>query len=77
MRGGRPARLLRKEGIVRVPAAAEPRWLLVVGAPPAEDGISRRGLRDALRAGMAARWTAPKPEPIESGFDGRGTALEE
>jgi hypothetical protein len=60
-----------------VPAAAEPRWLLVVGAPPAEDGFSRRGLREALRAGMAAQWTAPEPEPIDFGYDGRGTALEE
>jgi hypothetical protein len=62
---------------VRVPAAAEPRWLLVVGAPPAGDAVSRRGLREALRAGQAARWAAPGPEPMESGFDGRGTALEE
>lgn len=63
---------------MRVPAAAgSPRWLLVVGAPPAGDGTSRPGLREALRAGMAARWTAPVPEPIEFGNDGRGTALEE
>lgn len=62
---------------MRVPAAGEPRWLLVVGAPPAGDGVSRRGLREALRAGVAARWAAPVPEPIESGTDGRGTALEE
>jgi hypothetical protein len=63
---------------VRVPAAeGSPRWLLVVGAPPAGDSLSRRGLREALRAGMAARWTAPEPEPNEFGNDGRGTALEE
>jgi hypothetical protein len=60
---------------VRVPAAAEPRWLLVVGAPPA--GEVSRGLREALRKGMAARWTAPEPEPIDFGYDGWGTALEE
>ena len=62
---------------MRVPAALEPRWLLVVGAPPAGDGISRAGLREALRAGRAARWAAPEPEPIDFGYDGRGTALEE
>ena len=62
---------------MRVPAAhGAPRWLLVVGAPPAGDP-SRAGLRDALRAGKAARWTAPQAEPNESGIDGRGTALEE
>jgi hypothetical protein len=62
---------------VRVPAAEEsPRWLLVVGAPPAGDEVSR-GLREALRKGMAARWAAPDAEPIEFGYDGRGTALEE
>jgi hypothetical protein len=61
---------------VRVPAAAEPRWLLVVGAPPAGDEVSR-GLREALREGMAARWAAPEPEPIDYGYDGWGTALEE
>ncbi|HVH13520.1 MAG TPA: hypothetical protein VM759_10730 [Longimicrobium sp.] len=63
---------------MRVPAALEPRWLLVVGAPPAEGTTPfRAGLREALRAGMAARWTAPEPEPNDSGFDGRGTAPEE
>lgn len=61
---------------MRVPAAVEPRWLLVVGAPPAGDLVSR-GLREALRNGRAARWAAPEPEPTEFGFDGWGTALEE
>jgi hypothetical protein len=63
---------------VRVPAAdGSPRWLLVVGAPPAGALGRRTALRDALRAGMAARWTAPEPGPLEPGNDGRGTALEE
>lgn len=62
---------------MRVPAAGAPRWLLVVGAPPAGGPSSRTGLREALRAGAAARWTAPVAEPIETGNDGRGTALEE
>lgn len=63
---------------MRVPAAGgSPRWLLVVGAPPAGNAVLRNGLREALRAGMAARWPAPVQEPIESGHDGRGTALEE
>jgi len=62
---------------VRVPAAHTPRWLLVVGAPPAGETLSRAGLREALRAGRAARWTAPEAEPIDFGNDGRGTALEE
>ncbi len=62
---------------MRVPAAGSPRWLLVVGAPPAGATGSARGLREALRAGRAARWAAPDPEPMDSGNDGRGTALEE
>lgn len=63
---------------MRVPAAdGAPSWLLVVGAPPAGGSASRTRLRDALQAGMAARWTAPEPGPLESGNDGRGTALEE
>lgn len=62
---------------MRVPAAETPRWLLVVGAPPAGGSSSRAGLREALRAGVAARWTAPEGEPAETGNDGRGTALEE
>lgn len=63
---------------MRVPAAqGSPRWLLLVGAPPAGETGSPRGLREALRAGRAARWTAPDAEPIEFGYDGRGTALEE
>jgi hypothetical protein len=61
---------------VRVPAGS-PRWLLVVGAPPAEGTVPSRGLREALRAGRAARWAAPEAEPIDLGYDGRGTALEE
>lgn len=62
---------------MKVPAAeGSPRWLLVVGAPPA-DGVSRMRLRDAVRAGLAARWTAPEAEPDDYGTDGRGTALEE
>jgi hypothetical protein len=63
---------------VRVPAAhGSPRWLLVVGAPPSEGSARRVRLRDAVRAGLAARWTAPEAEPDDYGFDGRGTALEE
>lgn len=63
---------------MRVPAAdGSPRWLLVVGAPPAGASACRTALRDALRAGMAARWTAPEPGPYDLGNDGRGTALEE
>jgi hypothetical protein len=62
---------------VRVPAAGQPRWLLVVGAPPAGGSALRTGLREALRAGAAARWTAPQGEPNVTGNDGRGTALEE
>jgi len=54
----------------------QPRWLLVVGAPPAGDASPLR-LREALRAGMAARRAASGAEPIERGTDGRGTALEE
>lgn len=62
---------------MRVPAAhGAPAWLLVVGAPPAGNSVPG-GLREALRAGLAARWTAPEPEPTDSGFDGWGTALEE
>lgn len=60
---------------MKVPAAQTPRWLLVVGAPPA--GVDRMRLRDAVRAGIAARWTAPEAEPDDYGIDGRGTALEE
>ena len=63
---------------MRVPAAqGSPRWLLVVGAPPAGPAGARRRLRDAVRAGLAARWTAPEAEPDDYGTDGRGTALEE
>lgn len=62
---------------MKVPAAGTPRWLLVVGAPPAGGSSLRTGLREALRAGAAARWTAPEPEPNDLGNDGRGTALEE
>ncbi|HEX6373106.1 MAG TPA: hypothetical protein VF006_29555 [Longimicrobium sp.] len=63
---------------MRVPAAqGSPRWLLVVGAPPAGSGTARVRLRDAVRAGLAARWTAPEAEPDDYGTDGRGTALEE
>lgn len=63
---------------MRMPAAkGSPRWLLVVGAPPAGGSACRTGLRDAPRAGMAARRTAPEPERIDTGNDGRGTALEE
>jgi hypothetical protein len=63
---------------VRVPAAqGAPRWLLVVGAPPSEGSARRVRLRDAVRAGLAARWTAPEVEPDDYGMDGRGTALEE
>jgi hypothetical protein len=63
---------------VRVPAAdGAPRWLLVVGAPPAGDSVPRVRLRDAVRAGMAARMKAPDAEPGDYGNDGRGTALEE
>ncbi len=62
---------------MRVPAAREaqggPRWLLVVGAPPAAT-TNRVRLRDAVRA---ARMAAPETEPDEYGIDGRGTALEE
>ncbi|HEX6036814.1 hypothetical protein [Longimicrobium sp.] len=61
---------------MRVPAAGTPRWLLVVGAPPA-GGFASRTLREALRAGVAARGTAPGAGPFETGNDGRGTALEE
>jgi hypothetical protein len=61
---------------VRTPAAAEPRWLLVVGAPPPGDASPLR-LRDALRAGMAARGAASRGEPTDFENDGRGTALEE
>jgi hypothetical protein len=62
---------------VRVPAAdGAPRWLLVVGAPPVGD-LPRVRLRDAVRAGVAARMTAPDAEPGDYGNDGRGTALEE
>ena len=62
---------------MRVPAAqGAPRWLLVVGAPPSE-GSRRVRLRDAVRAGLAARWTDPEAEPDDYGTDGRGTALEE
>jgi hypothetical protein len=62
---------------MRVPAAGEPRWLLVVGAPPAGGAALRTGLREALRAGRAARGSAPVAEPMDFGNDGRGTALEE
>ena len=63
---------------MRVPAAqGAPRWLLVVGAPPTDGGAARVRLRDAVRAGLAARWTAPEAEPDDYGIDGRGTALEE
>lgn len=61
---------------MRVPAAAEPRWLLLVGAPPAGTAAPQR-LREALRAGKAARGTAPGREPSDFACDGRGTALEE
>ncbi|HEX2207216.1 MAG TPA: hypothetical protein VHG93_06000 [Longimicrobium sp.] len=60
---------------MRAPAARSPRWLLVVGAPPA--GVTPTRLRDAVRAGIAARCTAPDGEPDDHGIDGRGTALEE
>jgi hypothetical protein len=63
---------------VRVPAAqGSPRWLLVVGAPPPQGSGRRVRLRDAVRAGLAARWTAPQAEPDDYDTDGRGTALEE
>lgn len=59
---------------MKVPAAdGAPRWLLVVGAPPATT-TNRVRLRDAVRA---ARMAAPPVEPDEYGTDGRGTALEE
>jgi hypothetical protein len=62
---------------VRVPAAqGSPRWLLMVGVPPA-GSMGRMRLRDAVRAGLAARWTAPEGEPDDYGTDGRGTAPEE
>lgn len=62
---------------MRVPAAeGTPRWLLVVGAPPA-GSMTRVRLREAVRAGLAARGTAPQGEPDDHGIDGRGTALEE
>ena len=62
---------------MRVPAVeGTPRWLLVVGAPPA-GSTTRVRLRDAVRAGLAARGTAPQGEPDDYGIDGRGTALEE
>jgi hypothetical protein len=61
---------------VRVPGAGEPRWLVVVGAPPAGNGSPLR-LRDALRAGRAARAAALWSGPRETEIDGRGTALEE
>lgn len=67
---------LKRVGSTRVPAAAEPRWLLVVGAPPAGDAPPLR-LREALRAGVSARRTAPGTEPIDFASDGRGTAREE
>jgi hypothetical protein len=60
-----------------MPAAGTPRWLLVVGAPPAGEGSLRTGLREALRAGRAAREPAPGTGAGDSGNDGRGTALEE
>lgn len=60
---------------MRVPAAqGAPRWLLVVGAPPAAGTTNRVRLRDAVRA---ARMAAPPVEPDKYGTDGRGTALEE
>ena len=62
---------------MRVPAAETPRWLLVVGAPPPGALTSRVRLRDAVRAGVAARMAAPDAEPGDYGTDGRGTALEE
>lgn len=63
---------------MRVPAAqGSPRWLLMVGAPPSGASSRRMRLRDAVRAGLAARWTAPEGEPDDYGTDGRGTALEE
>jgi hypothetical protein len=63
---------------VRVPAAGQqPRWLLMVGAPPPGASVPRVRLRDAVRAGVAARTEAPDAEPGTYGTDGRGTALEE
>lgn len=62
---------------MRVPAAeGAPRWLLVVGAPPAGT-LSRVRLRDAVRAGVAALRNPAVAEPDDYGIDGRGTALEE
>ena len=58
---------------MRVPADPEPRWLLVVGAPPL--AAPRVRLRDALKAGMEARW-APNAEPVNHTYVGRGTVLE-
>jgi hypothetical protein len=62
---------------MRVPAAARPSWLLMVGAPPESGSASSGGLREALRAGAAAVQAAPGEERTETGNDGRGTALEE
>ncbi len=62
---------------MRVPAAARPSWLLVVGAPPPAGSASAAGLREALRAGAAARCAGGDEERIETANDGRGTALEE
>ena len=61
---------------MRVPAAARPSWLLVVGAPPA-GSVRAAGLREALRAGAAARGACGDEERTETANDGRGTALEE
>ncbi len=58
---------------MRVPADPEPRWLLVVGAPPL--AAPRVRLRDALKAVREAG-RAPDAEPVNHTSGGRGTALE-